>query len=94
MFVDVQNEQPFVSVLAWGDADAVIPVQAGQPICDGVGVGGGGVLPRFHRRILLARFDRHNMEASFGKLEGFGQDVGLVDGFRIQGCCLCKLFIL
>ena len=54
--------------LVGGDTDAVVSVEAGVPVGDGVGIGGGVVLPRCHWGPFMAGFDREDVEAVAGEL--------------------------
>ena len=89
VFVDVDDEQPAVTVLARGDTDAMIPIETGKPVNDRLSVHGGMVLPFGDTRMFLAWFDGDDMETVIGQFEGFGEDVGCGDRVKIQGCCLC-----
>lgn len=69
MFVDVDDEQPAVFVLAGCDADAVVAVFAGPPFGDDGGVDGGVVLPFVHGRSFFAGDDRDDVEAGSCEFE-------------------------
>lgn len=66
----------------------MILIEAGEPVRDDLRIGGGMILPRFQRRIFLARFDRDNPVAESCEMDGFFEIAGMGDWVKIQGCCL------
>jgi hypothetical protein len=88
VFVDVDDEQPAVCVLAWGDADAMVSVETGKPVNDRLSILSGMVLPFGDAGMFLAWFDGDHMETMLSQFEGLSKNVGGGYRVKIQGCCL------